>query len=92
MPPKRKLFCSCKKHGEYCGNHRVHRTDGKKIRMEVIRSLISSGALSDRALYRCHKCAEHAEKNLLENKKINGMKHLFSDVYKFNLSRHISFK
>ena len=50
--------------------------------MEVIRSLISSGALSDRALYVCEKRAEHAEKNLLENKKINGMKHLFSDVYK----------
>ena len=64
----------------------------KKIRMEVIRSLISSGALSDRALYVCEKCAEHAEKNLLENEKINGMKHLFSDVYKFNLSRHISCK
>ena len=56
--------------------------------MEVIRSLISSGALSDRALYVCEKCAEHAEKNLLENKKINGMKHLFSDVDYTSLIYH----
>lgn len=50
MPPKRKLSCSCRKHSEYCGGNEqssypVRRTDGYKIKKEVIGALISNGAL-----------------------------------------------
>lgn len=92
MPPKRKLHvsCSCRKHSEYCGGNEqssypVRRTDGYKIKKEVIGALISNGALSDRAMYLCEGCAQYAEKNMMTNKKrkLTGTKHVIAFTYKF---------
>lgn len=90
MPPKRKLSCCCRKHSEYCGGNEqssypVRRTDGYKIKKEVIGALISNGALSDRAMYLCEGCAQYAEKNMMTNKKrkLTGTKHVIAFTYKF---------
>lgn len=84
MAPKRKISCSCIRHDEYFGGkvdlyNRVHRVDTRKIKVDIIKTLI--GCLTEQFFFAKLRRLCRTKFNAWQiKKKLNGTKYV---QYKF---------